>query len=248
MTPASPDPDPDPLIEATLVVPYMPESIMKTEMQKADNMYCALVKSRRVRVVEAGGDKLVNLLGRNDPWAASSVCDDPKCPTCCTRTWIKEEAKAAKAQGQKISPLLITRSGHQCRREGQNYTLQCIPCVNLGRKTLYRGESSRSARQRHKEHVQGVESGLVTSPLVNHAISEHGGRRPEVTFLLDKVECRPLYRIVRESVLIANMPAGPESMNRCMEWGAPRVPVITVQGGDPSTQKTGEHNPRKEWS
>ena len=42
------------------------------------------------------------------------------------------------------------------------------------------------------------------------------------------------------------MPHGPERMNRCMERGAPRVPVLFAQGGDSNI--TGEFNPRADWT
>ena len=175
-----------------MLVPYTPDSALKEAMQKSDDEYCKVVRSRRIRIMENGGNKLINVLGRNDPWANRRVCEDEACPTCQTRTWLQEERKAAKREKQEMPPLLIQQTSHNCRREGLNYTLQCIPCVNLGRKTLYRGESSRSARQRHKEHSSDIELGLVTSPVVDHCILEHGGQKPHVTFLLDRVEGRPL--------------------------------------------------------
>ena len=236
-------------VEATLTVPFTPGSVLKDAIQKIDEDFCKLVKSRKIRVIEAGGDKLINLLGRNDPWSNQRVCDDSECPPCTTRTWINEERKEAKKANQKLPTILETKTNHNCRRESLNYTIQCIPCVKLGRRTLYRGESSRSARQRHKEHHTDIQKGLVNSPLVTHSIMEHGGTKPEVIYLIDKIEPRPLYRIVRESVKIANMPTGPERMNRCNEWGAPRVPVLTVQGGDNNNGfKTGEFNPRMDWT
>ena len=37
-------------------------------------------------------------------------------------------------------------------------------------------------------------------------------------------------------------------MNKCNEWGAPRVPVLAVHGGDNTTTRPGEFNPRSEWT
>ena len=118
---------------------------MRDAIQKADNDYCALVKSRRVRVVEAGGDKLSNILGRNDPWANKGVCDDKDCPPCSSRTWLIEEIKSAKASKQELPSQLVTRTSHQCRREGQNYTVQCLPCIRLGRKHYTGGKHKEAA-------------------------------------------------------------------------------------------------------
>ena len=67
---------------------------------------------------------------------------------------------------------------------------------------------------------------------------------------------RPLYRAVRESVEIGALPPGPENLNRCQEWGAPRVPILAVNGGDEEieandharTQGRTTTNWRSEWS
>ena len=74
------------------------------------------------------------------------------------------------------------------------------------------------------------------------------------TYMITDVEQRALYRIVRESVMIGGLPHGPQNMNRCQEWGMPRIPVISSMGGDPDadvvtpTTTIGANNPRKEWT
>ena len=96
----------------------------------------------------------------------------------------------------------------------------------------------------------------MASPLVIHALEEHGGAKPQMLALVDKLEPSALYRAARESVKIAKMPPGPTSMNCCQEWGAPRMPVVSVmgEGGDGEEQGTlipdqsGVHNPRVEWT
>ena len=230
------------------MVPFTPGSTLRDMMQDADKNYCSMIRSRPIRIMEKGGDKLINILGRNDPWANSRVCDDDSCPTCMTQTWLKEEKKQAKKDKQDLPEQLLQKTSHQCRREGSNYTIQCITCIPLGRQSLYRGETSRSTRQRHLEHFRDIESGLVSSPFVTHSLEEHGGEKPSVIYLIDQIESRPLYRVARESVKIANMPWGPEKLNKCMEWGAPRVPVLSAEGGDGHALLPGQHNPRVEWT
>ena len=59
-------------------------------------------------------------------------------------------------------------------------------------------------------------------------------------FLLDNTEPRVLYRTVKESVRIANMPQG--------RMGSTEGPVIVARGGDDQHIPPGAHNPRAIWS
>ena len=82
-----------------------------------------------------------------------------------------------------------------------------------------------------------------------HCIEEHGGERAPFIFTIGTIESRPLYRVVRESVEIGAQPMGPENMNRCQEWGAPRVPILSVLGGDGGRPvHPGVHNKDPEWT
>ena len=78
---------------------------------------------------------------------------------------------------------------------------------------MYWGESSRSSRQRTLEHLSAIEGGLTHSPMVEHTVRQHGGLKPETAFMIQSIEPRALYRAVKESVAIANMGQGPNSMN-----------------------------------
>ena len=77
-----------------------------------------------------------------------------------------------------------------------------------------------------------MDKGDVANPLVLHSVECHGGSRPHFLALVNAIESQPLYRAVCEAVQIAQMPAGPQSLNKCQEWGAPWVPVLQVVGGD----------------
>ena len=66
-----------------------------------------------------------------------------------------------------------------------------------------------------------------------------------------RVEPSALYRACREAVQIANQPAGFRNLNRCSEWGSPRVPVLVPTGGDTDDDgatKSLAPNPRPSWS
>ena len=165
--------------------------------------------------MEHGGDCLINLLGRNDPWASKRACTDSECVVCKSRSWIQSQTREAKKKGESLPKELITDTLTQCRHEGTNYCVQCLPCLKQGRQVLYRGESSRSSRQRGAEHERDLRTGTISSPFVLHAIKEHGGVTPCLIHTISRVEPKPLYRAVRESVQISNQPWGPRNFNCC---------------------------------
>ena len=86
--------------------------------------------------------------------------------------------------------------------------------------------------------------------MVLHSVEQHGGSKPSFLAVISRLEPSALYRACRESVQIANLPSGLRNMNRCMEWGRPRVPILVATGGDENEGESGEpgRNPRPEWS
>ena len=248
--PGQANPQEQKTVISTLLVPYTLGSSLQKKVQKAEDEFCRITGGDRVRVIEKGGDVLINLIRRNDPWAARRSCTDVNCPTCQSRRRLSELAKNAKKEGVKLPEGMIVKTSTQCRREGSNYAAQCEECLKVGLMTTYRGESSRSSRQRHKEHLSDLDHGVAASPLVAHAVEVHGGRTPSFLFTIGTIEPRPPHRAVRESVEIAALPNGIENMNRCQEWGVPRVPILTVSGGDPPQPLNAADglNERPDWS
>ena len=224
--------------------------MLRDKIQKAEDEYAALLRCKKIRVVEGGGDKLFHILGKNNPWAARQVCSDPTCKTCESRTWIRERAKAARKKGKRLPKIMLSPGSSLCRREGANYCLQCLECLQAGVDTRYQGETSRSGRQRHAEHVSGLENGSVSNPLVLHSVEQHGGLKPRFLSIITRIEPSALYRACREAVLITRQPVGTRNMNRCTEWNCPRVPVLIAKGGDERDPGEGEPgpNPRPEWA
>ena len=236
---------------STLLVPFTMDSVLQKSVQAAEDSYLEVVGGDRVRVVEKGGDQLIHLLGRNDPWASRRSCNDPRCATCDSRRLLGEMTKEARKQGAAPLPeALITSTSPQCRREGVNYSAQCLLCIDKGRSSTYKGMSNRSARQRHAEHLTDLANGVASSPLVMHCVEEHGGYRTRFMFTINSLDPKPLYRAVRESVAISSLPLGPDNLNRCQEWGAPRVPILSVTGGDEASRPCvpGRDNLRPDWT
>ena len=141
------------------------------------------------------------------------------------------------------------RQAHSAGGKGRITAYNVSPCLHLGRQATYRGETARSGRQHGGEHARDLKNGLVSSPLVLHCIEEHGGITPRFIHTITQIEPKPLYRAVRESVQIGGQPFGPNNLNRCQEWGAPRVPILSVAGGDEVWGPVpGKENPRPTWT
>ena len=178
------------------------------------------------------------------------MCDDKECKTCLSRTWIIELQRNARKRNEKVPKFLVKPGSPMCRREGINYSLQCMECLMAGVDTNYHGISSRSGRQHHQEHQSGLENGSTSNPLVMHSVEQHGGIKHSFLAVVTRLEPSAMYRTCRESVQIAGLPDGPRNMNRCIEWGRLRVPVLAVTGGDPVDGESREPgpNPRPDWS
>ena len=153
---------------------------------------------------------------------------------------MKDQNAAAKKAGKTLPKVLLSSKGNQCRREGATYALQCLDCALEDRGSYYQGETSKSTRQRQGQHQRDLEQGVASSPLVVHALQEHGGKRPNILHVIKSIEPRPLYRAIRESVAISCQQGDPGDMNRCQEWGAPRVPILKVSGGTQNPQQLGQ--------
>ena len=139
-----------PNIISTLLVPYSVGSLLQKQVQDSENKLMDLLGGPKVRIVEKGGDTLLDLLGRNDPWAASRRCPDPSCPTCASRMWLRETQKKARKSNTPLPKGLITATTNNCRHEGAKYVSQCLQCLQQGKVATYRGETSRSPHQRHE--------------------------------------------------------------------------------------------------
>ena len=236
-----------------LLEEYTVDLSLKMRVQEVEEAFCKLTGGGRVRVIEKGGMSCPSYWGGMTPGRPHTHVGmrSAKHAVLGPGSGVRRRLPGSKARS--CHPNLMTRTSHQCRREGTNYALQCLDWSMAGLKAVYWGESSRSARQRLDEHSQGVEKGLVSCPMVHHSIEAHEGKRPHYTSIITNIEPSPLYIAVREACQIASNKPGLGNINRCQEWGQPQVPVLWVQGGDPDpgdgAQAGGEPcNPRPEWT
>ena len=88
-------------VELHIFVPATYHSSLQKQLQKADDQFSKVHKVNRIKFIERNGDKLIDLLGRKDPWG-NSPCERDDCWTC-----------------------LDEMSAGACRYEGITYTIIC---------------------------------------------------------------------------------------------------------------------------
>ena len=108
-----------------------------------------------------------------------------------------ELQKESKKPGAAPLPKgMLKNASLNCRREGLNYAAQCILCLDQVLVATYRGQSSRSGRQRHKEHRDALRLWSAANPLVMHCVEEHGGLRPRFVYTVGSLDSKPQYHMV----------------------------------------------------
>ena len=98
-----------------LLVPFSVGSVLMRDVQEAEEYFTEHLGGPRVRVLERGGDTLVNTLGRNDPWAAQIRCPDQDCVTCESTVWLVAQKKKARKTKTKLPEGLLTETSNLCR-------------------------------------------------------------------------------------------------------------------------------------
>ena len=107
-------------VEGIMFVPHSPDGGLARSIQWEEDIFARLHRIGRVKVVERGSQRLMDLLGKKDPWAKSS-CMRPDCMTC---------SSANKKKGSSMS----------CGQESICYLISCDRCHSRGGGcTLLRG-------------------------------------------------------------------------------------------------------------
>ena len=203
-------PSHQPRTESVLFIPHTEGSKLRKALQAAEDKYARLNGTDKVRMVERGGRKIMQLLVRSDPWAGEP-CGRQDCLPCTTG----EEGRTG-----------------ICTKEGILYKLSCTLCRDLDVKAWYLGESSRCKYIRGREHLAGVAARDPKHPLVKHHMEAHGEDTGAPQFKMDILRqfLSTLPRQIAKAVII--------ELARChiilyskSEWNGPRLPCITVELG-----------------
>ena len=161
----------------------------------------------RIEIVEDGGVKMKNMLGKKDPFP-SIKCDKKVCIVC--------ESKISKNQTS-------------CNTNNIGYQLACDTCRERGIEQVYEGESSRSARIRGGEHYRDWKYSKSTGVLYKHKQNDHQNEEMKISMKIIKKFKDPLTRQANEAVRINNR-KNDEILNSKSEFNHPPVARITVEG------------------
>ena len=206
-------------VEGVVFIPHTPKGALKKEMQAWEDKFASLNNLSRVKFIEKGGTKIKDLILKSDPWA-NMPCGREKCHTC-------------KIEGQE----------GKCRRENICYEMECLGCLDEGKRTSYIGESSRTSYERLNEHYRGHLNEEKENPLWKHSQGAHQGVKQSFKMTIVSHHRKPLERQVKEHVLITSrMEAGVVMLNSKNEWHGKGLPRIVVEGQEEKEKKDNSKN------
>ena len=194
-------------MESIIFVPPTVKSALCRILQKLDDKFSKLHNLGRIKFVERGGSKLVDILGTKNPWE-NTHCKRTEC-------WPCQDPKTA----------------GRCRYEGIVYTISCDTCQENGILSQYTGESSRSLFQRSQEHKKAYSDHHEDSPMWKHCSSMHLGVEQTFTIKLLKKHKSAFERQVHESVLITFGKVD-FILNSKREWSGKSLPRLTLEVQD----------------
>ena len=193
--------------KSVLFVPPTPGSQLAKELQSRENELNKY-NEERIKIVESGGVKIEELLTKKNPFKKSK-CGETKCPLCMSKN-----------PDETIEIL--------CNTNNIGYRWTCQNCEKLNKKRVYEGESSRSARLRGKEHLQGYKNKNEANMLYKHRVLEHPDEeniqfKMEITGLFKD----PLTRQANEAVRIKNCEKS-DILNSKSQFSHPPITRIVV--------------------
>ena len=140
--------------ESVLFTPHTPDSALKKELQKTQEMLNKGKKFQGVRVVERLGPKVGTLVANPAPWR-KDPCPNKECTPC---------------QDKPSS----------CRVRNATYKIICKLCQEQGTQAVYLGETHRTWGDRQREHQKALSTSNPSYATVKHQTEDHPGEEPAV--------------------------------------------------------------------
>ena len=165
-------------VTSVMFVPHTVNSSLAKTLQEKE-IKLNEITGDKIKIVERSGNKLEDLLTRNNPWKGKD-CGRPNCLLCTTKT----------ITGKNLS--------QDCSKRNILYEIKCLTCEKKimdeieaatedeeKRKELkecaniptYIGESSRSAYKRGFEHLEKLTSLNSKSQMLRHVVDKHGMKK-----------------------------------------------------------------------
>ena len=115
-----------------------------------------------------------------------------------------------------------------CNSNNVGYQLECNTCIDLGKVSVYEGETSRSARIRGGEHWNAFKQKKANSVIFKHKEIAHKNEEMKIKMKITKKFKDPLTRQANEAVRINNRKKT-ELLNSRNEFNHPAIPRIMVE-------------------
>ena len=182
--------------EAVIFVPSTPES-------KLTKLYKQTIQESKlnIKVVEKGGNKVKNILQRNDI-LSSKKCDSKDCFVCKSNT------------------------GINCRTSAITYK---IKCKSQGCTYVYNGQTAKNGFSRGQEHIREYNNRVDSSVLWTHCQKAHSGEEQDFEMsVVDQCRHDPTKRQILEAIRI-NRCDPSKRMNDRMEWNYLTLPRMNVR-------------------
>ena len=147
----------------------------------------------------------MDTVGSNNPDSKEWNCGRKDCAPCHGREILGAEAEEQSLKIAQNQDLVVLKPEDKsalpsCTSEGVNYSLECLTCRKKGEIRQYLGETSRPGYQRGLEHMNEIEEGISTHPMVIHFWEDHHGRRQDCLMRILSGHLTPLDRQKTESI------------------------------------------------
>ena len=197
-------------VRAVLFVPRTKGGVLATRLREAEEKL-AEITGYKVKVVERGGKMIVRCLHKANPWDGQD-CDREDCLLCASQVG-GEDTKQS------------------CKKRNIVYATICQECHHEGKVVKYVGESSRSAYERGREHVNDYRNLSLDSHMLKHNILYHP-EKEQVDFKMRILEAHKnaFSRQIHEAVAIEMASTGGIIMNSKSEYNRCALPRLTIDG------------------
>ena len=237
-------------VKAVMFCPYTEGGVLAKKLREAEEELESLT-GYRMKIVERGGDKLLDLLQVANPWRGED-CGREGCWPCETKVWTEKDKK------------------QDCTRRSVLYETWCETCAKVEEKKVdeeeadeqkrkemkgkiskfkYIGESSRSSQERGREHLEGLRTMDPNNHLMKHVAIHHQGEKMEMIkfgMRVIKNSRSAFERQILESVIIQEETKKHKIMNSKSEYNRCSIPRLTAKMGNREIDKQRDEDLREE--
>ena len=191
--------------KSVLFVPPTPGGILAKELKIREKEINRNSKER-IKIVEKSGQSIENILSKKDPFEKEN-CIEKACPIC--------------KNPEKKKNIL-------CNTNNVGYRWLCNTCKNRDKVKVYEGETSRSARLRGKEHLDGYRRKTSDNVLYKHKMTEHENEDADFSMEITGRFSDALTRQADEAVRIHGR-KDEELLNSKSEFNHPPIARVVIQ-------------------